>query len=273
MKHGLAVFPTAEGLPPGELARLAEDRGFESLFFPEHSHMPLEYEAPSWDPSGEAVGPEYARVLDPFVALTAAAAATTRLVLGTGVCLLAQRDPIQTAKTVATLDLVSGGRLVLGVAPGWNREEMANHGYDFRTRFSRLAEAVAAMKEIWSQEVASFHGRNFAFDRIESWPKPVQDPHPPILLGGAGPTVLDRVLECADGWLAEPEPDLGTRIAELTARSSEAGRRVQVTVYGAEPGDAATWEAAGADRCVYWLTPSDTDRQRQEVDDVADTLS
>src|SRR5262245_9334655 len=138
MKHGLAVFPTEDGLAPAELGRLAEDRGFESLFFPEHSHMPVHFSNPAWDPTGAASGPQDARALEPVVALAAAATATERLRVGTGICLLAQRDPIQTAKTVATLDWISAGRFLFGVAPGWNQEEMANHGYDFATRFSRL---------------------------------------------------------------------------------------------------------------------------------------
>lgn len=268
MKHGVAVFPTAGGLQPADLGRAAEDLGFESVFFPEHSHMPLHYTMPAWNPTGDRIGPEYARVLEPFVALATVAAVTTTLKIATGICLLAQRDPIQTAKTVATLDQLSGGRFLFGVAPGWNLEEMANHGYDPSTRFARLREHIDAMQVIWSSEVASFHGTHVQFDEIESWPKP-GPPSPPILLGGAGPTIIERVLAMADEWLAEPEPGLEARIEDLLNRASASDRIAQVTVFGADPGSATHWQSVGAHRCVYWLTSGDADVQRQELQSMA----
>lgn len=267
MKHGVAVFPTAGGLPLPELGRLAEDLGFESIFFPEHSHMPVHYAFPSWDPTGDRIGPEYARVLEPFVSLASVATATTTLKVGTGVCLLAQRDPIQTAKTVATLDLISGGRFLFGVAPGWNLTEMANHGYDPSTRFVRLREHLQAMEAIWSSEVSSYDGVHAQFDRIESWPKPTQ--MPPVLLGGAGPTIVERVLAMADEWLAEPEAGLEHRIDDLLGKAAERGHRVSVTVFGAEPGSAEHWRSTGAHRCVYWLTPDNAELQRRELQSLA----
>jgi probable F420-dependent oxidoreductase len=273
MKYGLGIFPTEDGLSPAELGLLAEDRGFESLFFPEHSHMPVDYTHPAWDPTGARIGPQYARVLEPFVALAAAATATERLNVGTGICLVAQRDPIQTAKTVTSLDWLSGGRFLFGVAPGWNREEMANHGYDFATRFSRMQEAIEAMKVIWGNDVASYRGRHSSFDKIESWPKPVQCPHPPVLLGGAGSSIIARVVALADEWLAEPEPDLEQRIGELIRAAQQADRDVRVTIYGAATGSAGHWASAGAHRCVYWLTPGDAHRQRSEIDSLARSFS
>lgn len=269
MKHGLTVFPTEDGLHPAELAQLAENRGFESLFFPEHSHMPVTYTYPAWNPTGDKIGPQYARVLEPFVALTAAATATERLNLGTGICLVAQRDPIQTAKTVASLDWASGGRFLFGVAPGWNLEEMTNHGYDFATRFSRTQEAIEAMKTIWANDVATHHGRHFSFDRIESWPKPVRHPHPPVLLGGAGTSIVDRVLAFADEWLAEPEEGLERRVDGLLRASEQTAREIRVTLFGAPSGSSGHWGSAGVHRCVYWLTAGDARRQRREVDALA----
>src|SRR5215468_5518131 len=178
MEYGLAIFLTDESIGPAEVARLAEERGFTSLFVTEHTHIPtrsLEPDLPRY----------YQRILDPFVALTAAAGATRRLRLGTGVALLIQRDPIGTAKEVATLDLLSGGRVELGVGAGWNREEIENHGTPFEQRFGVLRERVEAMRAIWTQDAASYHGKHVDFDSIAAWPKPVQRPLP-VLIGGNG---------------------------------------------------------------------------------------
>ena len=267
MKHGLAIFVTDEGIRPAELARLAEERGFESLFFPEHTHIPAARTSPA--PRGGELPREYSHTLDPFVALTSAAEATQKLRLGTGICLLVERDPITTAKTAATLDYLSDGRLLLGVGGGWNLEEMANHSTDPGRRFAVLKEHVEAMKAIWTQEEASYHGRYVEFERIWAWPKPVQRPHIPVLVGGNGPRVLERVLAYGDEWLPEPEDGLADRIAELGSRARSIGREaVPVTVYGADVADVETYAEAGVHRCVHWLPPrgpEETVRRLEEL--------
>ncbi len=270
MQHGLFSFPTDTSIDPGSLARLAEDAGFDSLFIPDHTHIPAGRETPF--PGGDPLGHEYSHNLDLFVALTAAASATTRLLVGTGICLLAQRDPIICAKEVASIDFLSGGRFVFGVGGGWNVEEMANHGGDPDTRWALLEDRVRAMKEIWTQEEATYHGRFVDFDRIWSWPKPVQRPHPPVLLAGNGPRVLDRVLDWADGWAPLPFPGLPERIAELQSRAKDAGRDVSVTVYGLgaspEPADIAMYEEAGVERCVYRVPPVGKDEAERLIEGV-----
>jgi probable F420-dependent oxidoreductase len=271
MKHGLAIFPTDEGISPAELAQLAERRGFESLFFTDHTHIPAARTSPA--PRGGELPREYSRILDPFVALTAAAAATTTLRIGTGICLVVERDPIATAKAVATLDFLSGGRFLFGVGAGWNLEEMANHGTDPSRRYALMRERVLAMKAIWTEDEASYAGEFVNFDRIWSWPKPVQDPHPPVLVGGNGPRAPQRVLAYGDEWLPEPEDRLGQRIRDLQNAAKAAGRTpVAVTVYGARPDDVATYAAAGAHRCVYWLPPRDAERTTERADELARRL-
>src|SRR5690242_17769141 len=192
MDFGVGYFPTHDGMRPGEIARRVEERGQTALYFAEHTHIPASRETP-WG-GGRDLPRKYWHTYDLFVALTAAAEATTRLRVGSGVCLVVERDPITTAKEVASVDHLSGGRFEFGVGAGWNRPEIANHGVDPRTRFRVMQERVQAMKEIWLHDEASFHGEFVSFDGVQSWPKPVQWPHPPVLVGGAGPTVLDRVL-------------------------------------------------------------------------------
>src|SRR5437016_11340399 len=203
MKFALAIFPTEDTQEPGELARMAEERGFESLHFPEHTHIPASRRTPY--PAGGELPRQYSRTYDPFVALTAAAAATERILLATGICLVIERDPIITAKEVASLDHLSEGRFLFGVGAGWNREEMENHGTDPHRRFSLMRERIEAMKAIWTEDEAEYHGQHVSFDPIWSWPKPVQEPHPPVLVGGNGKKVLDRVVACGDEWM----PDRG----------------------------------------------------------------
>jgi probable F420-dependent oxidoreductase len=249
MRFGLMTFPTDFSIAPAELGAAAEDAGFETLLFAEHTHIPTRRDTPN--PRGGALPEKYWHTLDPFVALAAVAQATERLRIGTGICLVVERDPITTAKAVASLDLVSGGRVDFGVGGGWNREEMRNHGTDPRRRFSVMRERVLAMKEIWTKDEAEFHGEHVDFDAIWSWPKPVQKPHPPVLVGGLGEKVLDRVLEYGDEWMpnrAEPE-ELAPRIAELRRR---AGRHVPVSYYAAPPEDEfiARLAAAGVDRAL-----------------------
>lgn len=266
MNVGVAIFPAYDSMAPGELAVRAEERGFESLWFPEHTHIPASRDTAA--PRGGELPAHYWKTLDPFIALTAAAVATQRLRLGTGVCLLVERDPITTAKEVATLDHLSQGRFLFGVGAGWNREEMRNHGTDPRQRFAILRERVLAMKAIWTQDEASFHGRHVSFERILAWPKPVQKPHPPVLVGGNGPRVLERVLDYGDGWLPEPEADLIARIADLRHRADQAGRPVSVTVFGAAPDRLDAYAGAGCERCVCWLRPGPADQVARELDDL-----
>src|SRR5436305_2132731 len=199
MKFGVAIFPTESVQAPSEIAVMAEARGFECLLFPEHTHIPASRETPA--PSGGELPSYYSRTYDPFVALTAAATATTRLLIGTGICLVIERDPIITAKEVASIDRLSGGRFLFGVGAGWNLEEMHNHGTDPARRFGVMRERIEAMKAIWREDEASYSGEHVRFDRIWCWPKPAQDPHPPILVGGNGANVLERVVACGDEWM------------------------------------------------------------------------
>jgi probable F420-dependent oxidoreductase len=247
---GLVIFPTGDGIRPDELALAAEHAGYESLFFTEHTHIPTSRESP-W-PGGADLPDKYRRTHDPFVALAFAAAATTKLKIGTAVCLVVEHDPIVLAKQVASLDRLSGGRFVFGVGAGWNKEEMRHHGTDPATRHRLLRERVEAMKAIWTSEVAEYHGRLVDLEPLWQWPKPLQEPHPPVLVGGNGPKALDRVLRYGDGWLPNmrDRSQLGPRVAELRER---AGRHVHVTYYGATRESLAEIEAAGADRALIVL--------------------
>jgi probable F420-dependent oxidoreductase len=270
MKHGLAIFATDEGILPGDLAQLAEAKGFESLFVPDHTHIPAARSSAA--PRGGELPREYARILDPFVALMAAAAATDQLRVGTGICLVAERDPIVTAKAVATLDFLSGGRFLFGVGAGWNHEEMRNHGTDPSRRFALMRERVEAMTMIWESEEATYDGEFVHFERIWSWPKPVQNPHPPVLIAGNGPRAIDRVLAYGDEWLPEPEDGLVERIRDMRARASSAGRTIGVTVYGARTADVDLYEEVGVHRCVYWLPPRTVDDTVRRVHELAQEL-
>ncbi len=259
MHVGALIFPTEYAIPIDELARALEARGFESLFVPEHTHIPAGRRTPF--PGGGELPREYAHTLDPFLALTAAAAATRRLRVGTGICLVIQRDPIVTAKEVATLDLLSGGRFELGVGAGWNVEEVENHGTAFATRFRLMRERVLAMKEIWTREAAAFHGEFVRFDPIWSYPKPVQKPHPPVLVAGESRHTLARVVEFGDGWIPRGRAGEGpvlAGLAELRARAAAAGRdpkAISVTVFGAKPDPAtlARYREAGVTRVLLRL--------------------
>jgi probable F420-dependent oxidoreductase len=259
---GVSTFVTDETPSPGDIGRLAEERSFSALFVAEHPHMPRD--------TVRDVDRKYYRSLDPFVTLTAAAAATTSLRLGFGIMLLPQRDPITTAKAVASLDVVSGGRVEVGLGAGWNVPEIENHGTRFDQRFGVLRERAEAMKAIWTQDEASYHGRYVEFDNIFSWPKPVQKPHPPLWIGGTGEKVIDRVLRYADGWFPNSRDRLAERIAELRRRGEEAGRgRIPVTHFGT-PIDAAAVEeldAAGVDRVLFMLPSADAAEMERAADE------
>jgi probable F420-dependent oxidoreductase len=224
MKLGVTMFATDRSMNVLDLARGAEARGFHSLYVPEHTHIPTSRRTPA--PTGDATLPEeYSRTLDPFVALAGAAAVTTRLVLGTGICLVAQRDPIVTAKEVATLDFLSGGRFVFGIGFGWNREEMASHKVDFRRRRAFVREKVLAMERLWEDERAAFDGALVDFEESWAWPKPVQRPRPPVLIGGApGATLFAHVAEYGDGWIPIGGAGVAKALPELRRTMEEAGR-------------------------------------------------
>ena len=267
MQFGAAIFATDYSIRPDDLAKLLEDRGFDSMWVPEHTHIPASRISP-W-PGGSDLPRDYWHTYDPFVALTAAAGATTDLKLGTGICLMMERDPITTAKEVASLDMISNGRFIFGIGGGWNAEEMADHGTQFRRRWRVLRENILAMKEIWTQEEAEFHGRYVSFDKMWSYPKPVQKPHPPIIMGGDGPTTFDRVVEYCDGWMpisGRPAqgPGLGEKIATLKRRVEDAGRdpdTITVSSFNARP-EAETvqrMESDGVDRVVFMLPSAERD--------------
>lgn len=232
---------------------MVEEHGQESLFFAEHTHIPASRESP-W-PGGAELPQKYSHTYDLFVALTAAAEATSSLRVGSGICLVVERDPITTAKEVASVDHLSGGRLEFGVGAGWNREEMANHGTDPRTRMRLMAERIEAMKAIWAQDEASYHGQLVDFERIWSWPKPAQRPHPPVLVGGNGPTVLDRVLAFGDAWFPNYTGDVDDLVERGNELRERAERRVELMVMGV-PADAGVLERlqlGGCRRVVQWL--------------------
>jgi probable F420-dependent oxidoreductase len=219
------VMPQADfAIAPAELARAAEARGFESLFFPEHTHIPASRKTPY--PGGK-LAEEFWHLHDPFVALAAAAAVTTGLKLGTCVCLVAEHDPIVLAKVVASLDAISNGRVILGIGAGWNVEEMANHGVEYRRRWKLLREKVLAMREIWTKDAAEFHGECVNFDPIWSYPKPVQKGGPPILLGALSNRTFERVIEYCDGWIPVTVPgyDFAVATRKLRETAERAGRR------------------------------------------------
>ncbi|MBX3503259.1 MAG: LLM class F420-dependent oxidoreductase [Alphaproteobacteria bacterium] len=240
MKIGGAVFFTDYSMTPAEMGRALEERGFDSLWAPEHSHIPLSRKSPF--PSGGEVPKKYYDAMDPFVALTAAAAATTKLLVGTGVCLVAQRDPIQTAKLVASIDQISNGRFLFGVGNGWNQDEMENHGTVFESRHKLARERIEAMKVIWTRSKAEYHGEFVNFDPMMAWPKPVQKPHPPILVGGAFPFSARRALRYGDGWIPHRARkqyddvfDLMPNFRQMAAEANRDLASVPVTIWGAKP--------------------------------------
>jgi len=257
MKFGLSMFPTDYAIPVTELGRAAEDLGFESLFFPEHTHIPTSRISP-W-PGGPNLPREYSHTLDPFVAMAAVAAVTTTLKVGPGICLVVERDPITLAKEVASVDHLSGGRVLFGIGGGWNLEEMENHGTKPTLRWKVMRERVLAMKEIWTKDEAEFHGRHVNFDPIWSWPKPVQTPHPPVIVGGDGPRTLERVVEYGDGWMpiaSRGGERLPARMAELRAMAAAAGRGpIPVTLFGAAPRPELIeqWAELGVERVLFPL--------------------
>jgi probable F420-dependent oxidoreductase len=267
MKVGIAMYTSDETLPPDELARTCEQLGFESLLFPDHSHIPTSRRSP-WPGSvtGAPLPEVYKRLIDPFVALGAAAVVTTTLRIGTCVALPAQRDVLQLAKEVATVDWLSGGRMIFGVGFGWNAEEMSNHGVTMTDRWDVVTEKLEAMKLLWTQDTASFHGRHVHVEESWAWPKPVQRPHPPILVGGGwGPRVLAAVVRHADGWMpVSARSSIEDRVARLHAEAERQGRdpvTLSITVVDgrADLDSMRSLEAEGIDRVLLSVPPGDRD--------------
>lgn len=264
MRFGVTMFATDRSMDVVELAREAEARGFASLYLPEHTHIPVSRRTPP--PTGDRELPEeYRRTLDPFVALAAAATATERLLLGTGIALPAQRDPIVTAKAVATLDLLSGGRVVVGIGFGWNEDELEDHGVSMRDRRAVVRERMLAMRSLWTEDEASFDGEFVHLPPTWSWPKPVQRPHPPILIGGsAGPKLFAQVAEYADGWIPIGGAGLSRAIPELRRAVEEAGRdptRLRIVPFGSIPdaGKLEHFARIGVTECVFRLPSAGRD--------------
>ncbi|HEX9747003.1 MAG TPA: LLM class F420-dependent oxidoreductase [Methylomirabilota bacterium] len=271
MDYGAVMFPTEYSIAPDELARALEERGFESVWFPEHTHIPASRRSP-W-PGGGELPRDYWSAYDPFIALMAAAGATKRLKLGTGICLVIERDPIVTAKEVATLDRLSGGRVLFGIGGGWNAEEMENHGTAWKSRWRLFRERVLAMKKIWTEREASYQGEFVRFDKIWADPKPLQKPHPPIFIGGDGERTFDRVVEFGDGWMPilRPHANPVEKIPALRERLKTAGRdpkSVPVSIFFAPPKREAldALAAAGVQRAIFGLPAAPRDEVLPKLD-------
>jgi len=277
MKLGLTIFATDQSMDAIELAQEAEARGFHSLYVPEHTHIPTSRRTPP--PTGEdQLAEEYKRVLDPYVTLAAAGASTERILLGTGIALVAQHDPLALAKQLATLDRLTKGRLVLGIGFGWNREEMENHGVDVKRRRALVREKMLAMQALWSQDVAEFHGEFVDFEASWQWPKPVQQPRPPVLIGGAaGPKLFSHIAEYADGWLPIGGGGLRAALPELHRAVEEAGRdpsALQVVPMGVfpDPGKLDYYREIGVTECVLRLPSAPRDQVMPVLDQYSSLL-
>jgi probable F420-dependent oxidoreductase len=275
MQFGASIFFTDNSISPTELAVALEERGFDSLWVAEHSHIPVPRRTPA--PGGGELAKRYYDVMDPFVTLSAAAAVTKQLKLGTGVCLVIQRDTIQTAKLVASLDQVSGGRFLFGIGGGWNAEEIENHGTVFTTRMQKMREQIEAMKAIWTQSKPEYHGDIVNFDTMMTWPKPVQKPHPPVILGGAFPWAARRAIRYGDGWIpiagsgrADPL-DYLPRFRQMAEEAGRDPQSLQVTLGGA-PEDAdllKRYRDLGVSRVNYPVPPAKADEVLPILDRVA----
>jgi probable F420-dependent oxidoreductase len=278
MKIGAAMFFTDYSMAPAALAMALEERGFESVWAPEHSHIPLSRKSPF--PPGGDIPKQYYDVMDPFVALTAAAAATKTLRVGTGVCLVVQRDPIQTAKLVASIDQVSGGRFLFGVGNGWNAEEMADHGTVFETRHKLARERIEAMRAIWTQAKPEYHGEFVNFDPMMTWPKPVQKPHPPVIVGGAFPFAARRALRYGDGWMPHRSrkhyENVAAFLPQFRQMAAEANRdlaSVPVTIWSARDIDQIRRDRdEGVDRVIIQLPSAGADMVLPDLDRWANAI-
>jgi probable F420-dependent oxidoreductase len=279
MQIGAAMFFTDYSMSSIELARALEERGFESVWAPEHSHIPLSRKTPF--PGGGDLPKQYYDVMDPFVTLSAAAAATKTIKVGTGVCLVIQRDTIQTAKLVASLDQVSGGRFLFGIGGGWNQDEMEDHGTVFATRFKKMREQIEAMKLIWTENKPEYHGEIVDFPPMMTWPKPVQKPHPPVIVGGMFPHAARRALRYANGWIPHSRrphyEDVTDFLPQFRQMAAEAGRKLEdvpVTVWGVQPDydRIRRYEEQGVARGVVQLVPETADKTLPLLDRWAELI-
>jgi len=276
LAFGASMFFTDYCMTPSDLGQALEARGFESVWAPEHSHIPLSRRTPF--PGGGELPKKYADAMDPFVTLTAAAMATKKLKIGTGVCLVAQRDPIQTAKLVASIDNVSGGRFLFGIGNGWNQDEMENHGTHFARRHKLARERVEAMKAIWTQPKAEYHGEFVNFDPMMTWPKPVQKPHPPVIVGGAFPYSARRAIRYGEGWIPQAARGGYSEIADMIPKfremAAEAGRdptSIEITVWfpRRDTDLMKRYRDLGVSRVVFNLESEKADKVLPEVDAIA----
>jgi len=274
MKVGVFYFPADYGINVAELAKALEDRGFDSLFVPEHTHIPLSRKSPF--PGGGELPKRYSHTHDPFVALSFAAAATKRLKVGTGILLVPQHEPIATAKSIASLDQLSGGRFIFGIGAGWNEDEMNNHGVQFADRFNQMGDYVKAMKTLWTKDEAGYHGKFAKFDPVWSWPKPHQKPHPPIILGGESDHTLRRIVDYCDGWLPRTRQAFDARqsIERLHKMAEKKGRdpkTLSVTVFGAptKPEALADYAKAGIDSALLAIPDDSRDDILKYLDKIA----
>ncbi|MBI2738471.1 MAG: LLM class F420-dependent oxidoreductase [Rhodospirillales bacterium] len=274
MRVGAFYFPADYGINVAELAKALEDRGFDSLFVPEHTHIPASRKSPF--PGGGELPKRYSHTHDPFVALSFAAAATKKLKLGTGILLVPQHEPIVTAKAIASLDQLSGGRFIFGIGGGWNVEEMENHGAKYQTRFKQMREHVLAMKELWTKEEASYNGEFVKFDRVWSWPKPAQKPYPPVILGGETDHTLRRVIEYCDGWFPRPRGgfDVVKGVAHLYRMAEKAGRdpsTITTIVFGAANDAKAleSYDKAGIQSALLAIPDESRDEILRYLDKIA----
>ena len=275
-QFALSMFPTDYAIQPIELAQETEKRGFESLWFPEHTHIPASRKTP-W-PGGAELPKEYWHTHDPFVALGAAAAATKKLKLGTGVCLVIERDPITLAKEVASLDMISGGRVLFGIGAGWNVEEMENHGAIAKRKWKIVKEKILAMREIWTKEAAEFHGEFVKFDPIWSFPKPVQPGGPPVLMGSQSKRVFERVAEYCDGWLPInfPRYDFAGGISQLREAEKRAGsKQKSLSLFGApsKDDDLRRFVDLGFERLIFPLPSAGRDQVLPLMDKYAEVVA
>ncbi len=276
MKYGVLIFPTDTSIRPDDLAREVEDRGFNSLWFPEHSHIPSSRTTP-WAGIKDAppLPEQYWHTLDQYVALAYAATATTTLTLGAGITLLAQRDPIWTAKQVASLDHLSGGRVTFGIGYGWNKEEMAQHGTAYLERRALLREKILMMKALWTEDEASYKGESLSLEPSWAWPKPVQKPHPPIIMGAvAGPRTIADMVEFCDGWMPlATRQDIAGQVERVRQAVADAGRdpqAFQIIANGAKSDGIEALAEAGVDEAVFALPPLGADAVIPKLDQLAE---
>lgn len=276
MELGMMIFPTDQTIDPVELGKITEELGFDSLWFPEHSHIPTSRVTPWGGRKGAPDLPDfYWRTHDQFVALAAVAAVTERIQLGTGICLVAQRDPIWTAKEVASVDRISNGRLLFGIGYGWNVEEMEDHNLTYMTRRARLRENILAMKQLWTEDEASFSGEHVNFESSWSWPKPTQTPHPPVIMGGAaGPKTAAHIAEFCDGWMPIGGRNALAGLPEVVKACEAIGRdpkTVELSMFGAKADAGHLDELAekGVVRAIFTLPQGPRDEVMAAVEEYA----